>query len=156
MLTPLAVLYTTFILLTIVIYPWVIEMTMTKEMMDALEKDLVFLATSTTDGIPNVVPIGFARPIDDETILIADNYMNKTRANLEANPWISIVTKDASKCPYQFKGKVTIFDSGSYFDTVTEWGQNAMTKLTPKAAILMKVEEIYSIQPGPDAGKKIE
>jgi hypothetical protein len=31
-----------------------------------------------------------------------------------------------------------------------------MTKLTPKAAILMKVEEIYSIQPGPDAGKKIE
>jgi predicted pyridoxine 5'-phosphate oxidase superfamily flavin-nucleotide-binding protein len=31
-----------------------------------------------------------------------------------------------------------------------------MTKLTPKAAILMKVEEIYSIQPGPDAGKKID
>jgi len=31
-----------------------------------------------------------------------------------------------------------------------------MTKLTPKAAVLMKVEEIYSIQPGPNAGKKIE
>lgn len=131
-------------------------MTMTKEMMDAIEKDLVFLATTTKDGIPNVVPIGFARPIDDETILIADNYMNKTRANIEANPYIAIVTKDASKCPYQFKGEVQVFESGNYFDTVTEWGQNAMTKLTPKAAILMKVQEIYSIQPGPDAGKKIE
>ena len=130
-------------------------MTMTKEMIDAVEKDLVFLATSSKEGIPNVVPIGFARPIDSETILIADNYMNKTRKNLEENPNISLVTKDATKCPYQFKGKIEIFESGKYFDIVTEWGQNAMTKLTPKAAILMNVEEIYSIQPGPDAGKKI-
>jgi uncharacterized protein len=130
-------------------------MVMTKEMLEAVEKDLVFLATSTKEGIPNVVPIGFARPIDEETILIADNYMNKTRKNLEENPNISLVTKDATKCPYQFKGKIEIFESGKYFDIVTEWGQNAMTKLTPKAAILMKVSEIYSIQPGPDAGKKI-
>jgi predicted pyridoxine 5'-phosphate oxidase superfamily flavin-nucleotide-binding protein len=128
---------------------------MTKEMIETVEKDLVFLATSSKEGIPNVVPIGFARPIDEETILIADNYMNKTRKNLEENPNISLVTKDATKCPFQFKGKIEIFESGKYFDIVTEWGQNAMTKLTPKAAILMKVEEIYSIQPGPDAGKKI-
>jgi uncharacterized protein len=131
-------------------------MSMTKEMIDAVEKDLVFIATSSTDGVPNVVPIGFARPIDEDTILIADNYMNKTRLNLEKNPRISLVTKDATKCPFQFKGTVKIFESGKYFDIVTEWGQNAMTKLTPKAAVLMNVEEIYSIQPGPDAGKKIE
>jgi uncharacterized protein len=131
-------------------------MSMTTEMIDALEKDLVFLATASPDGVPNVVPIGFARPIDGETILIADNYMKKTRQNLENNPRISLVTKDATKCPFQFKGKVKIFESGEYFDIVTEWGQNAMTKLTPKAAILMHVEEIYSVQPGPDAGKKIE
>ena len=131
-------------------------MSMTKEMIDALEKDLVFLSTASPDGIPNVVPIGFARPIDEDTILIADNYMNKTRQNLEKNPRISLVTKDATKCPYQFKGTTEIFESGKYFDIVTEWGQNAMTKLTPKAAVLMKVEEIYSIQPGPDAVKKIE
>jgi predicted pyridoxine 5'-phosphate oxidase superfamily flavin-nucleotide-binding protein len=131
-------------------------MSMTKDMMEALEKDLVFLATASPDGVPNVVPIGFARPIDEDNILIADNYMNKTRQNLDKNPQISLVTKDATKCPFQFKGKVFIYESGKYFDIVTEWGENAMTKLTPKAAILMKVEEIYSIQPGPDAGKKIE
>ncbi len=129
---------------------------MTKEMMDAVEKDLVFISTTSKKGIPNVVPIGFARPLDDNKILIADNYMNKSRKNLEENPWISLVTKDSTKCMYQFKGKVEIFEKGPYFDTVTEWGQNAMTKLTPKAAILMTVTEIYSIQPGPDAGKKIE
>ena len=46
---------------------------MTEEMMDAIEKDLVFLATASSEGIPNVVPIGFARPIDNGSILIADN-----------------------------------------------------------------------------------
>ncbi len=129
---------------------------MTKEMIEAINNDLVFVATVNRDGIPNVVPIGFARPLDENTILIADNFMKKTRENLEANPKISFVTKDSTKCPYQFKGSVEIFTEGKYFDTVTEWGQNAMTKLSPKAAVLVKVEEIYSIQPGPEAGKKLE
>lgn len=128
---------------------------MTKEMIEAINNDLVFVATVNREGIPNVVPIGFARPLDENTILIADNFMKKTRENLEANPKISFVTKDSTKCPYQFKGSVEIFTEGKYFDTVTEWGQNAMTKLSPKAAVLVKVEEIYSIQPGPEAGKKI-
>ena len=128
---------------------------MTKEMIEAINNDLVFVATVNREGIPNVVPIGFARPLDENTILIADNFMKKTRENLEANPKISFVTKDSTKCPYQFKGSVEIFTEGKYFDTVTEWGQNAMTKLSPKAAVLVKVEEIYSIQPGPEAGKKL-
>jgi uncharacterized protein len=131
-------------------------MTMTEEMMDAIEKDLVFLATASSEGIPNVVPIGFARPIDNGSILIADNYMNKTRKNIEENPNVAIVTKDAQKNPYQFKGTAEIFDSGKIFDEVVEWAQNVMTKLNPKAAIVVKVTEIYSVQPGPEAGKIIE
>ena len=131
-------------------------MTMTEEMMDAIEKDLVFLATASSEGIPNVVPIGFARPIDNGSILIADNYMNKTRKNIEENPNIAIVTKDAQKNPYQIKGTAEIFESGKIFDEVVEWAQNFMTKLNPKAAIVVKVTEIYSVQPGPEAGKKVE
>ena len=88
-------------------------MVMTEEMMDAIEKDnVVFLATATADGTPNVVPIGFARPIDNKTIMIVDNYMNKTRKNLENNPKASLVVRDASKAPYQFKGTVEIVESG--------------------------------------------
>ncbi len=129
---------------------------MTEEMMDAIEKDLVFLATASSEGIPNVVPIGFARPIDNGSILIADNYMNKTRKNIEENPNVAIVTKDAQKNPYQFKGTAEIFESGKVFEEVVEWAQNVMTKLNPKAAIVVKVTEIYSVQPGPEAGHKIE
>ncbi|HHT18575.1 MAG: pyridoxamine 5'-phosphate oxidase family protein [Euryarchaeota archaeon] len=131
-------------------------MTMTDEMMDAIEKDLVFLATTSNEGIPNVVPIGFARPIDNTSILIADNYMKKTRENIEENPNVSIVTKNAQKNPYQFKGTAEIFESGKIFEEVVEWAQNVMTKLNPKAAIVVKVTDVYSVKPGPDAGEKVD
>jgi predicted pyridoxine 5'-phosphate oxidase superfamily flavin-nucleotide-binding protein len=132
-------------------------MVMTEEMMEAIEKDnVVFFATATADGTPNVVPIGFARPIDNKTIMIVDNYMNKTRKNLEKNPKASLVVRDASKAPYQFKGTVEIVESGKYFDEAVDWATSVMSQLAPKAAILLKVEEIYSVQPGPDAGSKVD
>ncbi len=132
-------------------------MVMTEEMMDAVEKDnVVFLATATKEGVPNVVPIGFARPIDNKTIMIVDNYLNKTRKNLESNPKASLVPRDASKCPYQFKGSVEIVESGKYFDDAVDWATSVMSQLAPKAAVLLKVEEIYSVQPGPDAGSKVD
>lgn len=132
-------------------------MVMTEEMMDAIEKDnLVFLATATKDGVPNVVPIGFARPIDNETIMIVDNFLKKTHENLENNPKASLVVRDASKAPYQFKGSVEIVESGKYFDQAVDWATSVMSQLAPKAAILLKVEEIYSVQPGPNAGSKVD
>jgi uncharacterized protein len=131
-------------------------MVMSIEMMDAIEKDNVVFLSTCADDVPNVVPIGFARPIDDETILIVDNYMKKTRKNLEKNPKASLVVRDASKCPYQFKGRVEVYESGEYFDDAVDWATSVMSKLSPKAAVLFKVEEIYSVQPGPDAGKRVD
>ena len=132
-------------------------MVMTQEMMDAVEKDnVVFFATATKEGVPNVVPIGFARPIDEKTIMIVDNYLNKTRKNLENNPKASLVPRDASKCPYQFKGTVEIHTSGKVFDDAVDWATSVMSKLAPKAAVILNVEEIYTVQPGPDAGSKVD
>lgn len=126
-------------------------------MMNAIDKDnLIFLATATADGTPNVVPIGFARPLDSETIMIVDNFMKKTHKNLENNPQAALVPRDASKCPYQFKGTVEIVESGKYFDEAVDWAKSVMTQLAPKAAVLLKVEEIYSVQPGPEAGEKVD
>ncbi len=130
-------------------------MTLNEDMIDAIEKDnLVFLSTCA-DDIPNVVPIGFARPLDDEKILLVDNFMKKTRENLEKNPRAALVIRDASKCPYQFKGTVEIHTSGELFDEAVDWATSVMSKLSPKAAIVFKVQEIYSVQPGPDAGNRV-
>ena len=132
-------------------------MVLTAEMMEAIEKsNVVFLATSSKHKDPNVVPIGLARPLDDKTILLVANFMNKTYKNLKENPKASVVIADVTKCPYQFKGNVEIHESGKYFDDAVEWAKSVMTQLEPKGAVLLKVDEIYSVQPGPDAGKKID
>ncbi|BAW31239.1 MAG TPA: pyridoxamine 5'-phosphate oxidase family protein [Methanothermobacter sp.] len=126
------------------------------EMIDAIEKNLVFVATASSDGTPNLVPIGFTRPIDDKRILIVDVFMKKTINNLEENPKISIIVQNVKEHPYQFKGTAKIFKSGKFFEEAVEWAQNVMSEVEPKSAILMTVEEIYTVKPGPDAGKRIK
>ena len=131
-------------------------MVLSSEMMDAIEKsNIVWLATSDKDCTPNVVPIGLARPLDNETVLLVANFMNKTFENLKNNSKASIAVSEISECPYQFKGNVEIYESGKYFEDAVDWAKSVMTQLDPKAAVLLKVNEIYSVQPGPDAGKKI-
>jgi len=126
-------------------------------MMDAIERNnIIWLATANNKSTPNLVPIGFARPLDGETILLVANFMNKSLENLRNNPQATVAVGDISECPYQFKGTVEIHESGKYFDDAVEWAKSVMTKLAPKAAVLLKVTEIYSVQPGPDAGKRVD
>ena len=132
-------------------------MVLSQEMMDAIEKNnIVWLATANKNDRPNVVPIGLARPLDNETVLLVANFMNKTFENLKNNPQAAIAVSNVSECPYQFKGRVEIYESGKYFEDAVNWAKSVMAQLNPKAAVLLKIEEIYSVQPGPDAGKKIE
>ena len=99
-------------------------MVLTEEMMEAIEKNnLVFLATANKNKNPNLVPIGLARPLDNKSVLLVANFMNKTYKNLKENPKASIVVADITKCPYQFKGTVEIHESGKIFDDAVEWAK---------------------------------
>lgn len=125
-------------------------------MMDVIAGSRAYVATATTDGVPNVVPIGNIKPLDNKTVIIADSYMIKSRANLEANPKVAFVVEDAAKYPFQFKGSVKIYTSGEYYDEVVKWVKEASPLApAPKAAVVIDVEEIYSVKVG-DAGKKLD
>lgn len=131
-------------------------MVMTQEMMDAIAESRVYIATSTTEGVPNVNTIGHIKALDNKTVLIADSYMVKSRANLEANPKIAFVVEDVTKFPFQFKGSVQIFESGEYYDEAVKWIETVSPLADkPKAAIIIDVEEIYSVKVG-DAGKRLD
>ncbi len=125
-------------------------------MMDVIAGSRAYVATATTDGVPNVVPIGNIKPLDNKTVIIADSYMIKTRKNLEANPKVAFVVEDAAKYPFQFKGTVKIYTSGEYYDEVVNWVKEASPLApSPKAAVVIDIEEIYSVKVG-DAGKKLD
>jgi predicted pyridoxine 5'-phosphate oxidase superfamily flavin-nucleotide-binding protein len=131
-------------------------MVLTEEMMKIIAENRAYFATATADGVPNVVPIGNIKPLDNKTVIVADSYMIKTHANLEANPKVAFVMHDAAKYPYQFKGSAKIYKTGDYYDQVVSWiKETAPLAPKPKAAIVIDVEEIFSVKVG-DAGKKLE
>jgi uncharacterized protein len=114
------------------------------------------VATADCDGKPNVVPIGFTRVISDDEILLMDNYMNKTRANIEANPQVAISAWSIEdKIGYQFKGKARIVTSGPIYEEGIKWVHTRRPQATPRAAIIVKIAEIYLIGSDDKAGKRV-
>jgi len=150
-------------------------MKLTDEIKQMLDENIVYLATSTRNGEPNVVPIGSAYAISDNEILIHDMMFVKTRANLEANPRVAISFTDTKRWEsYQLKGSAKIFTEGDIFEKVLEIMKikegrrqkdhmetigNPKVKervqrmmelhksMRPKAAVLIAVEEVYSNMP---------
>ncbi|OPX81793.1 MAG: Pyridoxamine 5'-phosphate oxidase [Methanosaeta sp. PtaB.Bin087] len=114
------------------------------------------VATADASGTPNVVYVGFLKVLDDETIMIADNFFYKTAANLEENPKVSILCYDTTtKKSFQIKGTAAVHKEGEYFDEMTKWVLAVNNKLPAKAAVVVKVEEVFNAMWGPTAGKKV-
>jgi len=132
---------------------------MTERMKELFEKvGAVVLGTSTSSGIPNVVPVGTKKIIDDETILISNQFFNKTLANMKSNPQVSVTYWEGHE-GYQLKGTVTIETTGKRYEETARWiedmGTRAGFPLKSKGAIILKIEEIYGVAPGPGAGKQL-
>jgi hypothetical protein len=132
---------------------------MTERMQELFNKVRnVVVATATPDGKPNAVPIGAKKIIDAETILISDQYFNKTVANMKANPRVSVMFWEGRE-GYQLKGIATIETSGPRYEDTARWIDELSAKLghplKSKGAVILKIEEIYDVAPGPGAGKQL-
>ena len=132
---------------------------MTEKIVELFEKvPTALLATATPDGVPNAVPIGAKKIIDNETILISDQFFNKTLVNMKANPKVSVTFWEGHD-GYQIKGSVVIETTGSRFEETAKWieemGNKIGVPLKSKGAVILSIDEIYNLTPGPDAGKRI-
>ena len=105
------------------------------------KQELFCVATSSSKGIPNVVYIKYLKVVDDETILIGDNYLHKTRDNIVNNGKIAFAVLDEEKGSFQIKGTARRLTEGTMFDEVQKW---VTEKLPKAAAVVMNVEEIYN------------
>ena len=113
-----------------------------KEVIEAIDKQDVFpVATCSSEEMPNVVYITYLKVIDDETVLIADNYLHKTRQNILQQPKIAFVVRDEKKGSFQVKGSIQRLTSGPLFQEVQDWVSN---KHPRKAAVVLQVEEVYN------------
>ncbi|MDD3622077.1 MAG: pyridoxamine 5'-phosphate oxidase family protein [Methanofollis sp.] len=128
-----------------------------EEMKEAFSKVRVFpVATASKDGVPNVVPIGFCMLVDDETIWIADNFMKKTLANVKENPKLSLYLwgPEVKGC-FQIKGDVKVVSEGEDFQKMREVVLAKMSKAPAKNLLVVKVTDVFTCTPGPNAGDKL-
>ena len=115
---------------------------------------LVYLGTASKAGIPNAVPIGAFKLLDDETMLISDQFFNKTLANLKENHHAS-VTWWGEKGGFQIKGTTTIHTNDEIFKADAAWVKELKPNLVAKSAVVLKITDVFQVKPGPGAGSKI-
>jgi uncharacterized protein len=109
---------------------------------NAISKQEIFpVATSNQDQMPNVIYIKYLKVVDDQTVLMADNYFNKTRDNILSNGKIAFVVMDEKKGSFQIKGTAQRLTQGEMFAELQKWVPDKYPKV---AAVVMHVEEIYN------------
>ncbi len=108
---------------------------------DLIEKNVVAFATSSKDGKPNVIAVAYVK-IKDNKIIITDNYMNKTKKNLEENNKVALVVWENDE-GYQIKGTAKHITEGELLDFVKNLEENK--DLPAKAAVVVTIEEVCKL-----------
>ena len=104
------------------------------------EEKLVF-ATVDRGGKPNVVWVSCVRLIDDERLLIVNNYFHKTLENILSGSTGSLLFITPEREAYQIKGTLSYHVDGDEYADMKKW-------LDPKfagiGAVILTVTEIYA------------
>jgi len=130
---------------------------LTAEMKELFSKVKLFpVGTASKKGIPNVVPIANVVIENDDTIWLADNFMQKTLANLKENPHAAIYLYDSeSKKCLQVKGKIEVKTSGEEYEKMKKRVHEKTRSSGKIPAFVMKITEVFDCMYGPAAGKTI-
>ncbi len=104
-------------------------------------KGPVIFATVDGNGVPNAIYATCVKKFNEDTIVIADNFFDKTRKNILAGSKGSILFITNEDKSFQVKGAIEYHKKGDIFEDMKKWNP----KQHPgHAATVLKVEEVYS------------
>jgi len=107
---------------------------------DQKEK-LVIFTTVASDGTPNSVYVIFVKKYAEDKIVIADNYLSKTRNNIRSGSRGAILYITPEKKAYQIKGRIEYVTSGDIYNDMKRWNDPAHPGV---GAVVLHVEEVFS------------
>lgn len=99
------------------------------------------LVTVDADKTPNAIYVGEIRYLPDEGFIVADNFFNKTRANIRNGTKGAILFITNKRKAFQVKGPLSYHTGGPVFHNMRSWHD---PKLPGMAATLLRIEEAYS------------
>ena len=131
-------------------------MLLKKEVAEIFENEAYHqFATSSRDGKPNICNIGGKFIRDDGEIVMVDNFMKKTIANLQENSEIAILIR-REKESYQIKGTARYLTTGEEYDQAYKWMKAKGDKYPAKGAIIITIHSVYNSMTGKNAGERLE
>ena len=120
------------------------------------QQAIVALATAAADGTPNVAPMFWKVWYDETTLLVLDNYMRATKANVLATGRASVSAWDAaSGLAYQLKGTVDYVTDGPYYAAAAAHMAAKKPGQQPKGVVVLDVTDVFTQQPGAEAGSRL-
>ena len=128
---------------------------LTQDMKDMIATQQCFHATVSKDGVPNNAPKRSTRVLNDETLIFSEGTGGTTYANILDGSVVSVAVVNREILDgFRFLCTPTVMTDGEIYERSAEMSlKNGMPK--PKAVILLHINEIHSLKPGPLAGKKI-
>lgn len=128
---------------------------LTQEMKDMIGTQQCFLATVSKEGIPNNAPKRSTRVFNDETLIFSEGTGGTTYKNIldGSKVAVAIVNREILD-GYRFLGTPEVITEGEVYERTAEMALKAGMR-KPMAVVLIHVDEIFSLKPGPMAGKKI-
>lgn len=116
------------------------------------EGNIVEIASVDTNGIPNISPRYVMAILDDERLVFADAYMNKTYANIKRWPKVSAAIVDkVHRGGFQLKGDVEEINDPQLFSQCAKKLDELGFDAKPVHIWALSVKEIYSIKPSEES-----
>jgi hypothetical protein len=114
----------------------------------AKEGNLVVLASVDAFGTPNISPRYVMMILDDEKLVFADVYMNKTFANIKRWPKVAVAIVDKiNRGGFQLKGDVEEIKDPVIISQCTKKLKDLKFDSAPSFVWALNIKEIYSIVP---------
>ena len=128
---------------------------LTQEMKEMIESQQCFHATVSKDGMPNNAPKRSTRVFNDETLIFNEGTGGRTYQNILDGSKVAVAVVNREIIDgFRFIGTPEVLTSGDIYEKSAAMSLKAgMPK--PKAVILITIDEIHSLKPGPMAGKII-
>lgn len=111
-----------------------------KQAWDNIEAAAVF-TTVDTDGVPNSIWVKAMKIVADDKIAIADNYFDKTRANIKSGSRASFLIIDDKRNNFQVKGSIDYHTDGEVYDEMKKWNREDLPGV---AVAVLNVEEMWT------------
>lgn len=112
------------------------------------EGNVVLVGSVDILGIPNISPRYVMAIIDDEKIVFADAFMNKTYANVKRWPRVTVAIVDkANRAGFQLKGDVEEIADKEIIAQAKQKLRDLGFETGPTIVWAVNIKEIYSIKP---------